>query len=142
MRDLVVIAEGDNVDAVDPDALDLVFEFEDRAALAAPFADIFEAGAAKDLLGARQIFEGDVAPALRRVDDGAFEHRIGVKEIPQRRRVVGLHVAVPLVEAAHGHHASCAADDGLTPGNGHLRSLCALTHMPLYASCQSPLKSA
>src|SRR6266702_6254265 len=65
MRDLTVIAEGDDVDAVDLDALDLVFEFEDRAALAAPLADIFEAGAAKHLLRARQIFEGDVAPALR-----------------------------------------------------------------------------
>src|SRR3954447_23895274 len=106
MRDLTVIAEGDDVDAVDLDALDLVFEFEDRAALAAPFAGVFEAGAAKDLLGARQIFEGDVAPALRRVDDGAFEHRIRMQQVPQRRRVMGLHVAVPLVEAAHGHHVS------------------------------------
>src|SRR3954470_17899941 len=106
MRDLTVIAEGDDVDAVDLDALDLVFEFEDRAALAAPFAGVFEAGAAKNLLGARQIFEGDVAPALRRVDDGAFEHRIRVQQIPQCRRVMRLHVAVPLVEAAHGHHVS------------------------------------
>src|SRR6266540_4024267 len=63
VRDLTVIAEGDDVDAVDLDALDLVFEFEDGAISAAPFADIFEAGAAEDLLGARQIFEGDVAPA-------------------------------------------------------------------------------
>src|SRR6266404_1039630 len=70
MRDLTVIAEGDDVDAVDLDALDLVFEFEDRAALTAPLAGIFEAGTAEDLLGARQIFEGDVAPALRRVNDG------------------------------------------------------------------------
>src|SRR5256885_12790829 len=61
VRDLTVIAEGDDVDAVDLDALDLVFEFEDRAALAAPFAGVFEAGAAKDIPGARQIFEGDVA---------------------------------------------------------------------------------
>src|SRR4051794_12445887 len=42
MRDLTVIAEGDDVDAVDFDALDLVFEFEDRAILAAPLAGIFE----------------------------------------------------------------------------------------------------
>src|ERR1700716_4093621 len=67
----------------------LMPEFEHRSVSAAPFACIFEAGAAKDLLGARQIFEGDVAPALRRVDDGTFEHRIRVKEIPQRRRVMG-----------------------------------------------------
>src|SRR5215207_1358905 len=69
MRDLTVIAKGDDVDAVDPDALDLVFEFEDRAVGAAPFACVLEAGAAEHLFGAREIFEGDVAPALRRVDD-------------------------------------------------------------------------
>src|SRR6187399_1807432 len=137
MRDLAVIAEGDDVDAVNLDALDLVFEFEDRAIRAAPFAGIFEAGPAKHLLRARQIFEGDVAPALRRVNDGAFEHRIRVQQVPQRRRVMGLHVAVPLVEAAHGHHVSpltgsLAGDDGLAPGSAP-PALCTLTHMQLYA---------
>jgi hypothetical protein len=29
-----------------------------------------------------------------------------MQQIPQRRRIMGLHVAVPLVEAAHGHHVS------------------------------------
>src|SRR5947208_14529600 len=106
MRDLAVIAEGDDVDAVDPDALDLVFKFEDRAVGTTPFADIFEAGAAQHLLGARQIFEGDVAPALRRVDHGAFEYRVGVQQIPQCGGIMRLHVTVPFVESSRGHDAS------------------------------------
>src|ERR1700680_3076026 len=106
MRDLAVSAEGDDIDAVDPDALDFIFEFEHRAGLAAPLADIGEARTAQHLFRTRQIFEGDGAATLRRVHDGTFEHRIRMKQIPQRRSVTGLHVAVPSVEAGHGHRTS------------------------------------
>ena len=82
MRDAAVVGEGDDVDAVDLDALDDVFEFEHRAVFAAPLTGVGEARAAQHLVRARQIFEGDVAPALRRVHHRAFEHRIRVKQFP------------------------------------------------------------
>src|SRR6478736_3933164 len=106
MRDEAGLVERDDVDAVELDALDLFFEFEHRAGGAAPFAHISKARAAQHLLRAREIFKGDVAAALRRMHDRTFEHRIGVKQVPQRRAVVGLHVAVPLVEAGQGHRKS------------------------------------
>src|SRR3954451_18407315 len=65
MRDLAV-RKGDDVDAVDGDAVDFFYEFEHGAIVAEPFANIFESLAAEYFLGARQIFEGDVTPALRR----------------------------------------------------------------------------
>src|SRR5712691_3935644 len=56
MRDqTAVVVEGDDVDAVDPDAVDLVLELQHRAVVAAPFADILETGAAQNLLRAGQI---------------------------------------------------------------------------------------
>src|SRR5438270_969715 len=84
MRDPAIFAESDDVDAVDPDPVDLVFELEDRAGVAAPFTDISESRAAEHLFRARQILEREVASALRRMHDWAFEHRIGMKQIPQR----------------------------------------------------------
>src|ERR1700733_12896640 len=36
MRDPAIIPESDDVDAIDPDAIDLVFELEHRAGVAAP----------------------------------------------------------------------------------------------------------
>ena len=41
MRDPAILAEADDIDAVDPDPLDLVFEFEDRAGVAARCANGF-----------------------------------------------------------------------------------------------------
>jgi hypothetical protein len=105
-----IVRKGDDIDAVDPDTLDLVLEFEDCAVIAAPLTDIGEAGATQHLFRARQILERDVAPALRRMHDGAFKHRIGVQQFPQRRAVVGLHVAVPSVEARHRHRTSPVCD--------------------------------
>src|SRR3954468_18583759 len=76
MGDLAV-GKADDVDAVDLDAVDFFFEFEHGAAVTAPLADISEAFAAEYLLGAGEIFEGDVASALRRMDHGTLEHRLG-----------------------------------------------------------------
>src|SRR6185437_2510479 len=103
MRDSAIVIEGDDVDAVDRDAVDGLFEFEHRATVASPLPDISEPFAAQDLLGTRQIFEGDLAPALRGVHHGAFEHSVGMKQIPQRGGVMRLDVAVPFVERADGH---------------------------------------
>ncbi len=80
--ELAVIAEADDVDAVDGDAFDRGLEFEDDAVLALPFADEVEAGPAQHLFCADQIFEGDVAATLRRMHDGAFENRVGMKGFP------------------------------------------------------------
>src|SRR3954469_1419528 len=101
MRDAALAVETDDVDAIDLDAVDHGLEFEHGAALTLPFADIKEAGTAKHLLGAGQIFEGDVASALRRVHDGAFEDCVGMKQVPERCLVMRLHVAVPGLEAGH-----------------------------------------
>src|SRR6185437_11226103 len=103
MRDSAIVIEGDDVDAVDLDAVDGLFEFEHRAAVAAPLADINEAFAAQYLSRTRQIFERDLASALRGVHHGTFEHGVGVKQIPQCRRVMRLDEAVPFVERADGH---------------------------------------
>src|SRR3954462_1503521 len=101
MRDAALAIEADDVDAIDLDAVDHGLEFEHGAVLTLPFADIGEAGTAKHLLGAGQIFEGDVAAALRRVHGGAFEDGVGMKEVPERSPVMRLHVAVPGLEAGH-----------------------------------------
>ena len=131
MRDPAVVAEGDDVDAVDLDALDLVFEFEHRAVVAAPFADIGEARAAQHLFGARQIFEGDVAAALRRVHDGAFEHRVGMQQIPQRRGGRGTSCSRTICRGrSWSSDVSCAARRRRF---GRSDSICTLTHMHLYA---------
>ena len=42
MRDPAVTIETDDVDAVELDAVDLVLEFEHRAGVVLPFAEIFE----------------------------------------------------------------------------------------------------
>jgi len=82
MGDPPVCIEGDDVDAVDPDAVDLFLELQHRAVVAAPFANIAESGAAQHAFRARQILERDLAPALRRVHDRAFEHRVGMQQRP------------------------------------------------------------
>src|SRR5580704_101528 len=118
MRDPAVIAETDDVDAVDPDPVDLFFELEHRAIAGAPFTDIGEARTAQHLFRARQIFEGDVAAALRRVNDGAFEHRIRMKQVPERRAVMGLHVAVPSVEGGLAHRTPRFAENARSDTTG------------------------
>src|SRR5207245_3430961 len=76
--DAAVITDRDDVDAIDPDAVDLAFKLDDRAGATPPFADKGEAGSAQDRYRTGEIFERDVAPALLGVHDGTFEHRIGV----------------------------------------------------------------
>ena len=100
---LAVRAAGDDVDAVDADVLDRVFELEDRAGGVAPFANVAEARSAKGRAGPEQIFEGDLAPALRRVDDRAFEDDIGVERVSQKLRVVRPHIIVPPIERDQPH---------------------------------------
>ena len=39
MRDPAVVADGDHVDAIDPDAVDLAIELDDRAGFAPPLAE-------------------------------------------------------------------------------------------------------
>jgi hypothetical protein len=39
MRDQAVVSDGDYVDPIDPDAVDLAFELDDRAGFAPPLAD-------------------------------------------------------------------------------------------------------
>jgi len=129
MGDPPVCIEGDDVDAVDPDAVDLTLELEHRAVLAAPFAAIDETGAAKDLLRARKILKCDVAPALRCVHHRALEHRIRVQQVPERLVVVRLHVGVPLGETLQGH----LLGHGTSPLRRDAPHICTLTHMRLYA---------
>src|SRR5712671_1807391 len=66
------------------------FSNSSTALVAAPFADIPEAGAAQHLSRARQVLERDLTPALRRVYDGALEHGVGMQQVPQRFMVVRL----------------------------------------------------
>src|ERR1700723_941092 len=77
MRDAAIVSEGNDVDAIDPDAIDLVFELKHRAGVAAPFPDIGKAWAAQHLVRAQQILEGDLAPALRRMHDRTFDTASG-----------------------------------------------------------------
>src|SRR3954469_2093250 len=102
MRDAPLAVEADDADAVDLDAVDHGLEFEHGAALTLPCTDIAEAGTAKLLLSAGEIFEGDVAAALRRVHDRAFEDGVGMEQVPERGAVMRLHEAVPGSEAGHG----------------------------------------
>src|SRR5262249_5424165 len=95
MGNAVVAIERDEIDAVDPDAVDDGFEFQHGAGVVAPLAEISESGNAEDFHGACQIFEGDVASALRRMDDGTFQDGIRMEQVPERLAVTGLHDAVP-----------------------------------------------
>jgi len=56
------------------------FSNYNTAVVAAPFADIPEAGAARHLSRARQVLERDLTPALRRVYDVALEHGVGMQQ--------------------------------------------------------------
>src|SRR6185436_20333087 len=78
-----VVAEGDDVDAIDPGPLDLLLELQHGTIVAAPFADISEAGAAQDLVRAGQVLERDLATSLWGVHDRTFEHDVGMQQVPQ-----------------------------------------------------------
>jgi len=91
------------------------FSNSSTAVVAAPFADIPEAGAAQHLSRARQVLERDLTPALRREYDGALEHGVGMQQVPQRFMVVRLHVVAPLVEGGHPHISGGLQ---VLPGNG------------------------
>src|SRR5882757_4875417 len=74
------------------------FSNSSTALVAAPFAEIPEAGAAQRLSRARQVLERDLTPALRRVYDGALEHGVGMQEVPQHSTIVRLDEVAPAVE--------------------------------------------
>ena len=118
MRDQASVrAKSDHVDAVDLDPLDLSLELQHHAIITAPLADISEVRPAHHLVCGRQVLEYDVAPALRRVHDGTFEHCVGMQQVPHRSIVVRLHyVVAPEVEGYHPHVSgvcSTAWGDGL-----------------------------
>src|SRR5258708_35270797 len=95
MRDQASVrAKSDHVDAVDLDPLDLSLELQHHAIITAPLADISEVRTAHHLVCGRQVFEYDVAPALRRVHAGTFEHSVGMQQGPPRSIVVDLNYVV------------------------------------------------
>src|SRR3979409_1866395 len=65
MRDPAIVPARDDIDAVDHDPVDLGFELEHRAGVAAPFADKGEARAAEHFSHTPQILEREGAPAPR-----------------------------------------------------------------------------
>src|SRR5258706_1073188 len=67
-----VIITGNDVDAIDPDPLNLGYELQHAAFVAAPFTDKLEARAAQHLSCAHQIFERDLTPDLRCVHNLAL----------------------------------------------------------------------
>ena len=79
------------------------FSNSSTALVAAPFAEIPEAGAAQHLSRARQVLERDLTPALRRVHNGALEHDVGMQEVPQHSTIVRLDEVAPAVEGSHLH---------------------------------------
>ena len=68
-----------------------------------PFAGVSEPRPAEHRVGGGQIFENDLAAPLRRMDDGGFEHRVGVEHGVERGTVVGAGVGVPAGEVGVGH---------------------------------------
>jgi hypothetical protein len=85
MRDqAAVVAELDDVDAVNLDSVDLRLKLQDYATVVSPLVCESKIRPPQYLHCAAQILKGEFPTHLRRVCNGTLEHHVGVKRSAQQ----------------------------------------------------------
>lgn len=93
---------GDEVRAVDTDAIDFGVEFQHRRIGRGPLTDITEFFIADDLRGGSQVFEGDRLAFLWLEDQRRVKHRVVSDQVEQQVQIVLGNHTMPSVEGV-GH---------------------------------------